>query len=230
MNVTQLAAQVTPYRLDEECISAECHPNLHAYASSVSRSLTRHDSPSAFLAGYARFGDEMEEAVGTFETKSGAARRIARGLEDPWMAVGLREAEFSGEQRALMTRVKPLALGKETVLSRFAMLGTNNLNAVLEWLPEGDILYRHAKYSSWASYAVESAVMRRLRYKGVPSVFYTMLEPLPGTEDSLLSDSRKATTDRAIGLLNMVGGGHLSPEEARYAFHHAIPMEYAALL
>lgn len=230
MNVVQLAANVVPYRLDQECISAEEHPNLHAYASSVERHLTRHDAPSGFLAGYSRFADEMEQALGTFENKSKARREIARGLEDPWMVVGLRQSEFSEEQQELTVRLKPLGHGKDTILTSFARMGADRLPEVLAWLPEGDILYRHDKYSSWVSYALESAVMRRLRYKGVPVVFHTMLEPLPGTEGTILSYGRRETTDRIFALLNLVQDEKLTAEEARYALQHAIPLEYASLL
>lgn len=229
-SATQLARNVQPKRLDQELMSEDRHPNVYAYAAAQGRFLTRHESPSGFLLGYERFADELEEAIGTFETKSGASRSIARNLEDPWMVVGLREEEFSDVQRALLERVRPLGQGRETVLTNFAALDTANLDAMLGWLEHGEILYRHHRYSSWMSYFVESAVMRRLRYKNVPSVFYTMLDMTPADEQAFLGFDRAETVNRVIGLLRLINDDQLTEEEARHILQTGIPMEYAALL
>lgn len=230
MNVTQLAANVQPKRLDQELMSEERHPNVYAYAAAQGRFLTRHDSPSGFLRGYERFGDELEEALGTFESKSAAAKKIARGLEDPWMVVGVREDEFTDEQHTLIERLKPLGRGKDTVLTSFASISANRLDAILDWLPTGDILYRHDKYSSWLSYFLESAVMRRIRYKNVPSVFFTMLDMTADDEEAILGYDKAETVHRVIGLLKLINDDRMNAEEAKHVLRHAIPMEYAVLL
>lgn len=230
MNVTQLARQVQPRRLDEELMSQERHPNVYAYASAQGRFLTRHEAGSGFLKGYERFGDELEEAIGTFETKSGASRNIARGLEDPWMVVGLRADEFSDDQRALVERLKPLGRGKDDILTSFASISANRLDEILEWLPNGEILYRHNKYSSWLSYFLESAVMRRIRYKNVPSVFFTMLDMTADDEDAILGYDKTETVHRVIGLLKLINDDRMDAEEAKHVLRHGIPMEYAVLL
>lgn len=230
ITVTQLASAVQPKRLDQELMSEERHPNVYAYAAAQGRFLTRHESPSGFLLGYERFADELEEAIGTFETKSGASRTIARNLEDPWMVVGLRSDEFTDAQRTLTERVRPLGRGKETVLTSFARLDTSNLDAMFAWLPHGEVLYRHHKYDSWLSYFVESAVMRRLRYKNTPSVFHTMLNMTVDEEEAVLGFDRAETVSRVIGLLRLINDDRMNEEEARHIFQSGIPMEYAALL
>lgn len=230
MNVTQLAANVQPKRLDQELMSEERHPNVYAYAAAQGRFLTRHDSPSGFLRGYERFGDELEEALGTFESKSGAAKKVARSLEDPWMVVGLREDEFTDDQRTLAERLRPLKQGQETVLTSFATLEVNKMNTILEWLPHGEVLFRHNKYSSWLSYFLESAVMRRLRYKNVPSVFFTMLDMTAADEDIILGYDRAETVHRVIGLLKLINEERLNEEQAKQILQSGIPMEYAVLL